>query len=713
MIDTAACQTDSALHRYLHGEASDLELEVIGAHLSRCPTCLGRVAELEGTEFSAIRPRSEPTIPEPALERAVSRLLDTTPSPSAVAPAALAAGDRVGEYRLIEAIGEGGMGTTFRAVHQKLDRVVALKVLRPALLHDVQAVARFHREMLAIGRLSHPNIVAAADAGEAGGHLFLAMELVPGETLSQRVRRQGALPISEAVRVGLDVARALEHAHAAGLVHRDVKPSNVMLTPDGAVKLLDLGLVRLINHDPPTTGDAPEPTRLSDAAGAIGTSDYMAPEQWRCARVDARADQYGLGCLLFYLLVGRPPFVGENSRTSYDKMQLHLNEPPPSARRLRKEVPPLLDRVIERLLAKKPGDRFADMAAVIGHLQAVADGRRAAMPAAPPRPGRRWRVLLPVSLVLVLAAVGTLFAIRPWAKVPDPVTHPAPTPVPAPPPPPPGRLPMTEAEAVALQKGWAASRREPVAESHPTGMVFLLIPPGEFAVSKQTKVRFEKAYRLAKTEVTTGQFRAFIADTGHRTMAEETGGGYLPPLELDTKNPRRKVEDATWKTPGYDGATDDHPVTQVSWSDAAAFCDWLSVQDGRTYRLPTEWEWQWACRAGLSGNLPDPDLPAHAWYRENSELHPRPVGGRKANPWGLLDMYGNVHEWAGSWFQVKPLPGGTIIDPVGDTSGPHRTICGGGFESKMPTPQHREAFPPNYPYVKIGFRVLVELDEKE
>jgi formylglycine-generating enzyme required for sulfatase activity len=641
-------------------------------------------------------------------------------------PARPAAGDRLGEYRLLEAVGEGGMETTFKAVHLRLDRLVALKVLRPDLLHDRAAVARFEREMRAIGRLQHPNIVQALDAGESGAFLYLAMELVPGETLSQRVRRQGVLPVAEACRVGLGAARALQHAHEHGLVHRDVKPSNLMVAADGRVKLLDLGLVRLLIHapsDPGGPGEAPEKTHISDAGGAIGTSDYMAPEQWRCSsKVDARADQYGLGCTLFYLLIGRPPFARDNSCTPFDKMQLHLNEPPPPVRALRPEVPALLERVIERLLAKDPAERFADMGEVAGHLeQLVAGEEPAALPPRPrvPRPSRR---LLPVGLA-VLAIAGLTVGVIGWTRDPvktaaAPPDSPAPTPVvarPGKPPPAPAQVPMTPEEAGAAQAAWAEYLGRPVVAPGAAGLRMVVIPPGAIDLSPMTRVVLTDPFLLGETEVTRGQFRAFLLATGYRTTAERVGYGYVFDADLKPGTAPR-TKGINWTNPGYPDPTDDDPIVQVSWEDAAAFCEWLSKPDTGRYRLPTEWEHLWAWRAGTPAQalFDDGELADHAWFKENSGLRPHPVRSRSPNRWGLYDMMGNVHEWAANYYQGSSLPRGTFTNPVGESNPrSYMAICGGGFDTSRglitQNSSRRETFSRGYSYTKIGFRVLREV----
>jgi serine/threonine protein kinase len=261
-------------------------------------------------------------------------------------------GRSLGEYRIEARIGQGGMGQVFRALHVRLGKLVALKILPADRFDDPQAVSRFLREMRAVGRLEHPNIVLARDAGEVDGVHFLVMELLEGVDLAALVKRSGPLEVAVACELIRQAALGLQHAHEQGLVHRDLKPSNLMLTTAGVVKLLDLGLA-LIREAIPT--DAP----TTDGA-IMGTTDYMAPEQWSDShRVDIRADLYSLGCTLYVLLVGEPPFGGSTHPTTHAKMMGHLHEAPTPIRRRRDEVPVELAEILDRLLAKSPDDRFA------------------------------------------------------------------------------------------------------------------------------------------------------------------------------------------------------------------------------------------------------------------------------------------------------------------------------------------------------------------
>jgi serine/threonine-protein kinase len=275
----------------------------------------------------------------------------------------------VGPYRILQRLGEGGMGQVFKARNQKWHRVVALKVIRPERVTNPVAVERFRREVRAAGPLLHPNIVRGYDADQADGTYYFAMQYVPGTDLSKLVKQGGPLPIAQACNFIYQAAQGLQHIHDNRLVHRDIKPSNLMIGgPDPAlpgqanvVRILDLGLARLMEDDE----TAPDSRRgaLTQMGAVMGTADYMSPEQARDSRlVDARSDIYSLGCTLYFALCGRPPFPGG---TALEKMLHHQLDEPDAVEQLRPEVPPTLAHVLRRMMAKQPEARYqqADAAA--------------------------------------------------------------------------------------------------------------------------------------------------------------------------------------------------------------------------------------------------------------------------------------------------------------------------------------------------------------
>jgi serine/threonine-protein kinase len=257
----------------------------------------------------------------------------------------------LGRYHVQRELGRGGMGAVYLAEDSKLGERVALKVISSAMAGDPeQAVARFQREVQAARRVTHPNVIRIHDLGEEGPLLFLSMEYLDGETLASRLRRTGPLPIPEALSILTDICQGVAAAHAAGVVHRDLKPQNVLCrAAPPAVKVIDFGLA--------TTNFFAGMT----ATGMIlGTPEYMAPEQIRGKPCDARTDVYALGAMAYQIVCGRPPFVGESPIAVGFA---HMNEAPRSPRELRAEIPALLEAAMMRALAKAPEERFADAAA--------------------------------------------------------------------------------------------------------------------------------------------------------------------------------------------------------------------------------------------------------------------------------------------------------------------------------------------------------------
>jgi serine/threonine-protein kinase len=285
----------------------------------------------------------------------------------------------LGPYQILERLGEGGMGQVFKARHQRLHRIVALKVIRPERVTDPVAVARFHREVRGAAQLSHPNVVRAIDADEAVGVHYFAMQYVPGTDLERLVKQRGPLPVVQACDYIRQAAFGLQHIHENGMVHRDVKPSNLMVTglpepraaadaeasslivPD-VVKILDLGQARLCEEPE----DGQRRLALTQLGVVMGTADYMAPEQAVNSReADIRSDVYSLGCTFYFLLTARPPYPGGNA---IEKLMRHQLEEPEPVERLRSDVPAGVAAVLRRMMARKPADRYQTPAEVAAAL---------------------------------------------------------------------------------------------------------------------------------------------------------------------------------------------------------------------------------------------------------------------------------------------------------------------------------------------------------
>jgi eukaryotic-like serine/threonine-protein kinase len=873
----------------------------------------------------------------------------------------------LGNYVVLDKIGQGGMGHVYQAQHRRMKRIVALKVLPSAVAKSDKAIERFQREVEAAARLSHPHVVTAYDANQADGIHFLVMEYVAGTDLSALVRREGPLPVATALDYVLQAARGLAYAHAQGVIHRDIKPSNLLLDPQGTVKVLDLGLARF----PRDWEATPDAHALTEAGQLLGTVDFIAPEQAMDTRsADARSDIYSLGCTLFYLLTGRAVYP---TGSFPQKIVDHLKHPIPSLTAVGSEVPPQVDAVFQRLVAKRPEERPQSMEEVIAELEScrafggdrgkasaetstifrgptgggdtersvntLAPNRDGGTPAADPldewcqeelpatptllrsqavrKPGVERRRLVIGAIGVGVALVGLLlfgsivallrtdqgtlvvevdelgatvqvldaegrivvrgvseadpltFSLEPGThrlrvekdgftffaqeftlerrgnqvirarlepvpeqpgtvrinvsqagaqvelldaqgkveacyrsgaeEIPIQVApgeyrllieksgferydtvmtvasgsdHPvsvalaennpidtegsAATPF-TPlkitrtgPEPPPAVAPFDAEQARQHQEVWAAQLGIPVEWTNSIGMKFVLIPPGEFAMGSteqdverlligiregkapqghadglpwelsQQSVRISQPFLMGACEVTIGGFRQFVADTGYVTEAERDGrGGWGD----DPEEGRVRKQEFTWLYPRV-AQSDDHPVVHVSWNDAFTFCSWLSRKEGVSYRLPTEAEWEYACRAGTTTWYSCGDdfsqLVDYAWYGWNSrddwfgsdsngESHP--VGRKKANPWGLYDMHGNVYEWCQDWF-VDSYPSGLITDPQGPAAGPLRVFRGGSWQNGAAFTRSavRDRNHPEYCNNDLGFRVALALD---
>ncbi len=262
-----------------------------------------------------------------------------------------------GRYRLESKLGSGGMSTVYLARDITLERWVAAKVMHREMSDQPDQIERFRREARAVAQLSHPNVVSVIDAGEDGGHPYIVFEYVDGETLKQRIERVGPLPVDEATAYAIEIGRGLAAAHSRRLVHRDVKPQNVLIDSEGRAKVTDFGIARSLEAD-----------GLTQTGRVLGTTDYVSPEQAMGRGVDARTDIYSLGVLLYEMLTGEVPFTAE---TVVGVAMKHVNEEMPDVQRRRPEVSSALAAVVERATAKDPKQRYPDMASCLADLEAA------------------------------------------------------------------------------------------------------------------------------------------------------------------------------------------------------------------------------------------------------------------------------------------------------------------------------------------------------
>ena len=370
------CPVQHELQAFVDGTLDDTLIEGVGEHLCDCQKCEATVVEFE----TALNPFVEMLripgcfypIAEPEYCSALTKLTSLTPvvTDRKLTPAservAFEPPAVVGEYQLFDKIAGGGMGLVYRARHVRMGRGAALKLVPSLAAWGPQSESRFEREVFVAGQLDHPNVVKTYDAGTDGGVHFLAMELLEGvnfrELLTALATDGDGLSICDACELIRQTAMGLQHAHENTLVHRDVKPSNIMLTSDGEVKLLDMGLALSLNED----------ADLTQTGQVMGTFDYLAPEQAADShRVDQRADLYSLGCTLFFVLTGKVPYPRKSGPAT---LVAHLKDPIPSVHEKRDDCPRELEQLITSLLEKDPADRPQSCADVAELLAPFCDG---------------------------------------------------------------------------------------------------------------------------------------------------------------------------------------------------------------------------------------------------------------------------------------------------------------------------------------------------
>lgn len=369
-MNATECMPRETLKQYLAGWIDTEQTAEIEQHLSACSTCEQTIAELESdpdTLFESVRSgRQQPQSPTDSnelLSEAVARVKCFMDSESDQREPRIPTTVRnLGVYQLIQPLGRGGMGAVYLARHRTLGKQVAIKLLPESWGMRREALARFQREIRAVGKLNHQSIVSATDAGEEHGTHYLVMEFVDGMDLSRIARLVGSLKIADACALARQVALGLSYAHAEGIVHRDVKPSNLILDGNGQTKILDFGLAQLCLWDEVSA-------ELTSVGQLMGTLDYMAPEQAeRSGSVDYRADLYSLGATLFRLLCGRAPLAAAPTLSPLDKLRLLAQHQPPKLDTLRPDAPAKLVAIVSSLLAREPEGRPASAAHVAEQL---------------------------------------------------------------------------------------------------------------------------------------------------------------------------------------------------------------------------------------------------------------------------------------------------------------------------------------------------------
>lgn len=603
-------------------------------------------------------------------------------------------GQQLGDYEIITSIGAGGMGQVYVGEHVHLRKKYAVKVLPAALASDHGFVSRFYDEARVMAELRHRCIVQVVNMGQHEGVYFLVMDFVTGpngEPLSLdgylRDQPDQRLPEQQARDWSIQIAEALAHAHEAGVVHRDLKPANVLIDPDNNVRLTDFGLAKAIGDefirsqihtsmnqslgagrtivgdqrpDVDDSMDVASTQQHSSSASILGTYDYMSPEQrgeLPGVEVGPYSDVYSFGLMLYRLLTGK---------------RLTGMAKPPSKRV--KGLHPAWDDVVATCLEEDVADRFESAKALLDALREL--DRK-------PSTGTRAETGTHETKVADLSdeererrIAELLDALR---EKPDRNTQ---------------KNIRSKLRRLGHQGGLRGDSHIEVggadgdsAIEFAIGMKFNLIEPGEFMMGSpmgergrsrdetQHWVRITKRFYMGVTPVTVGQYEAI-----------------------------------TGSTTGSRNVSKDEPATAVSWTDAVTFCEKLSERTGMTCRLPTETEWEYACRARTKTPYSCGDQTALrqvAWYKDTSNVMRLRVGQRTPNDWGIHDMHGCVEEWCSDWFGESAHGGD---DPTGPVEGTSRVVRGGS--ASRPAIECRSAyrnkFVPDYKNSRVGFRVVVE-----
>lgn len=595
-------------------------------------------------------------------------------------------------YSIRGVLGSGGMGVVVRAWDEKLHRDVAIKLLLPEFSRDPRSRQRFLCEARASAAIRHPNVVTIHAVEDDHDPPYLVLELVEGGTLADRLASTKTLELNEVLRLTTDMAEGLAAAHARGIVHRDIKPGNVLIeTGDGRARLTDFGLARaLTEHDITTTGSI------------AGTPQFMSPEQIEGREIDHRSDLFSLGAVLYRMVTGQPAFHGESVITLARRI---CDQEPRSVAEVRGDVPEWLTDIIQRLLAKRPEDRIQSANELVQLLQAGSSQKTSSAK----RPSRlRSSMIVSVAvLVLITLWYGTT---RPLQESATNSTSQASSPVvPAPPPPlsnnPPAKpvlkrpsvVRITAENAKQIQKEWSEYLGLPIERdvdlSKRQRLTLVLIPPGEFLMGAdlQKMAAFVEAESAKRNAV---YLQNNLPAESPQHLVRITRPFYLSKCEISQVQWRavmaRDHEGAEFRGSSL-------PVDHVSWNDAQDFLEQLNqhkTSEDLAFGLPTEAQWEFACRAGSEsvwhfGDNHETDLPLYAWFEtssgcqnhdgESKDCRTHRVGELLPNDFGLHDMHGNVWEHCSDWYASDAYANSTIDDPVGPPTGTEHVARGGSF----------------------------------
>ncbi len=498
-------------------------------------------------------------------------------------------------YKITARLGKGAMGTVYRATDTQVGQEVALKIISSDLTINDEMLERFKREGEALRKLKHPNIVGFLDAFQHGEQYVIVMEYVAGGSLQDLIKN-GPMPIEKARRIALELCDALIRSHHLDIIHRDIKPENVLIDEDGTPKLADFGVARLS-----------EGTRMTRSGTQVGTPYYMAPEAWEGKSLDAQADIWSLGVLLFEMLAGQVPFGGDTGPVVMTKV---LTTQPPDLKKLRTDLPPDLVQLNRRMLTRDKKRRYSTMRQLAADLERIKVPEDGAV-----KKIRRW---MPASVGIGLAL--TIAAIWWWNQSPRTQS-----------------IPQAEQPQNTPNETTVTAGETPNVDQTKTGKdsaILLYIPEGEFFMGSSVdanerplhKIDLD-AFWIDKTEVTNAMYAVCV----------EAGSCSLPRGTTHFRDQTQYGE---------------HPVVYVDWDMANAYCSWAER------RLPTEAEWEKAARGTDGGTYPwgEGINCDRSNYTSSCVGDTTKVGSFESgnSPYGVYDMAGNVWEWVASLYKAYP-----------------------------------------------------------
>ncbi len=575
--------------------------------------------------------------------------------------------ESLGRYELRGELGRGGMGVVYRAYDPTLDREVAIKSVRLEGVTEAERASleeRLSREARSAAQLRHPNIVQVYDFFRIEDRAYIVMEFVRGAMLEAMILAGVQQNVPMIVQVLRQAASALDAAHAEGIVHRDIKPGNMLLDEMGNIKITDFGIARRM---------AAGATETQAGFGTtVGTLGYMAPEQIRGEPVDGRADQFSLGVVAYQLFTGQMPFQADSWIALSYKI---INEMPTPASTFNPLVSPVMQAALERATAKHPAARFPQCVDFVDALAATV----AAKPDASSTLMKKALILLPVAAVVVAIVFGMVWRAR------DTVTQIGD----APPPPQP-------VETAAI----------PAKTEVPTGPVSLAAPPTAAPTAAPSLSLVVDGLPMEFALIPAAQF--FM---GSDVDTEDQRPRHLVRLTKPFQMGRTEVTQKQWNAVMTGKATGANlPKANVSWNEVQGFLAKLNaLNDGFHYRLPTEAEWEYAARANSPDDRPR-NIDDMVWHQSNSGQVAHEIATRIPNAFGLYDMLGNVAEWTADWADMEYYRSSPPADPKGPKTGTTKVVRGGNFDSQPMnlSVTWRFADAPDAKFPEIGFRVVRE-----